>query len=99
MGGNQGEGYLQNPLSKGRSTIIINVYSTKGDKLEVFLVSSLFVAEKLAGVSKPVFDSMRLFLFSMEESTRTVVGRCANQSHVCFLEKYTKTKIATYLFS
>ncbi len=33
---------------------------------------SLFVAEKFAGVFKPVLDSMRLFLFSMEESTATM---------------------------
>ncbi len=49
--------------------------STLAGHLDVFLVSSLFVAEKLAGVFKPVLASMRLFLFSMKERTRTVESK------------------------
>ena len=40
----------------------------------IFLESSLFVAEKFAGVSKPVILIFEMILILMEESTRTVRG-------------------------
>ncbi len=52
MGDNWGEAFLQNPLSKTAILLIILVQNWFGRRT---VPAGLFVAEKLAGVSKPVF--------------------------------------------